>query len=107
MKLQIEMPKWMTNSPRMMDWWYDNVDPVNQLLSEGVEVEGYITPDHIVMHEPHGLIKDDNHKALLINIQPIKKGTAEDILHELVNTPESQMFPCNWQERARKVLEKK
>lgn len=59
-------------------WFTTHVEPINKLLSEGVEVVGYIKPGRIWQEKEY---HDDTvtHKALLINIQPIKQETAEEL----------------------------
>lgn len=63
---------------RINDWFKENVEPINKLLREGVEVYG----------QPGSMLWSDNnlhthtHKALLINIQPIKQKTREEKLED-------------------------
>lgn len=86
--MRIEKPNWPGSewlggmSERFNAWFDKEVEPINGLLSEGGEVYG----------ENDGCWFDDGaqderintHKALLINIQPIKKDTANTLLKDLV-----------------------
>ena len=69
------------------DWFSENVKPINKMLSEGVEV-------YSTTHTGHGKtwnsaqVMDDTHTALLINIRPVKKETAEDVLREFIEEAE-------------------
>ena len=76
-----------------------------KLLAEGVEVYGYGDNKSIWQRPEHHDMHEVTHKALLISIQPIKKETAEDVLRDLINTPEGKMFPVDWLEKAKAVLD--
>lgn len=66
------------------EWFDEHVEPVNKLLSEGVEVYYDIDEqDGYFWHERKYL--ESEKKALLINITEIKKETAEDVLNDLVS----------------------
>jgi len=73
-----------------LEWFEKEVEPINKMLDEAVEVYGY--SDLNVSNHTYASDKQecDTHKALLINIQPIKKETAEEILQsfmDLTNIP--------------------
>lgn len=103
------------------DWFQENVEPTNKLLREGVEVTGQI---------PNGELKEaewgstvygndcDTHKALLINIKPIKQKTREEkaieLLEEIVNGADKAKqtltmvkFIDHYKMKAKKLLESK
>lgn len=63
------------------DEWFDtHVEPINKMLDEAVEVYGMKAHGgNIWATKQH---EDDSKKALLINIQPIKQETAEDVLRD-------------------------
>ena len=71
-----ELPSTKISHQDFILWWKDQVEPVNKILSEGVEVVAtgaefswYGAAEVARVgynYEPH-------HKALLINIQPVKK----------------------------------
>ena len=91
--MKIEKPFWFLSfgfegkKHDKIDRWFDeHVEPVNKMLAEGVEVWGYPPSESAKEDHIWGVQKDEHltHKALLINIQPIKKETAEDVLKELV-----------------------
>lgn len=131
--MKIEKPDWeiiKRNHPigfacskpedyQLSQWFKENVDPVNKLLSEGVEVVGKVKNiDGGLTNKKYWCATqiqntNETHTGLLINIQPIKKETAEDVLKDLIKTdPMSANTGCDeWVvglvERARKVLEKK
>ena len=67
--------------------WDTHVEPVNKMLSEGVEVDGVWDTTNIPDIVCRFGTTEDNptHKALLIQIEPIKKETAEEILAELID----------------------
>jgi hypothetical protein len=81
-----------------LDKWFDqNVEPVNRMLESGVEVYGDKdnTQGTWVMSEEDGDVnacESDTHKALLINITPIVKDTAESLLRDLINTWDAAEF---------------
>lgn len=93
--MKIPRPDDLYCDGRFRQWFIAHVEPINRLLSEGVEVyqrrnlknqpyESVWTPDWC-----HG----DTNKALLINIQPLKKETAEDVLRDLVRYCEEAGIP--------------
>ena len=70
------------------DEWFDkHVEPINKMLEEGVEVYNDETlSDTIWAYDMRPeFVKDQTRKALLINIQPIVKETAEDVLRDILN----------------------
>jgi hypothetical protein len=77
------------------------------MLAEGVEVwnlDGDI--DWFIATDRHRICTKAAHKALLINIEPIVKETAEDILRELVGCVDSDLYP-HIVKRAKALLEDK
>jgi len=87
--MKIERPKWQSmldtgppysNPLDDLNRWFDKyVEPVNKILSEGIEVSGHRQREGWLM----GSLLDENndgdtHKALLINIEPLKKLTATE-----------------------------
>ena len=88
---KIERPDWMkmwarpgkfTNS---YDEWFDeNIKPFNDALESAVEVNCAKFSDDWNCSEYILPTDEWTHKALLINIEPIKQETAEDVLRELV-----------------------
>lgn len=93
--MKIERPDWQDLFLHAgMNIWFDtHVEPINKLLSEGVEVKGNITPTS--NQEPYngydfngGTLgkTDPTHKALLINIEPIKQETREQQLENCIRS---------------------
>ena len=93
--MKIERPDWFDEvdiykknlhmGPKLSEWFDARVEPINKLLSEGVEVYGFMDRGKsgnapLFYRE---LETGETHKALLIKITPIKKETAEDVLREL------------------------
>ena len=93
--MKIGLPTQFINRPEIafedfMLWFRSQVEPVNEAIKGGVEVVSAHRLDGAT-----GWIKSDGscgrvtgmltHKALLINIQPIKKETAEDVLREFID----------------------
>ena len=64
-----------------LDYWFNTyVEPINKMLEDAVEVHTYKNDGvWYKVKEP----VNPTHKALLINIEPIKKETAKDILRDL------------------------
>lgn len=89
------------------EWFHNNVEPMNKMLSEGVEVYGEDNCSGNIWAQECQLT---NHKlkALLINIQPIKKETAEDVLRDWIKFTDRSTHPTGdqWKirERAKAVL---
>jgi len=72
----------------LTNWYEDQVEPINKMLEGAVEVTAWQTldaeKDWIAEENKTGLPDHFKcHKALLINIEPIVKESAEDILREL------------------------
>ena len=87
--------------------WYNEVcEPINKMLSEGVEVCGYVTEDHVSMHENHNAGSSDTHKALLINIEPIKQDSVEQFLKDIIQDENIESIG-SLRSRAKKLLEGK
>ena len=63
-------------------WFKENVEPINKLLAEGVEVyaDKFEEDKPIYFKDRAG----EGQKALLINLQPIKAETAEDVLRDAI-----------------------
>lgn len=112
MKLRIEIPKlWRSDSiskspgyinyPEFFNWWYQEVEPINKMLSDGVEV--YVSGGYKNMYtattNPEGAEK----KALLIDIRPIEPDTPEKVLRDMVDS--GHLFFGEFVERAKKVLD--
>jgi len=87
--MRIEKPEWtdMVQQNMKMESVYNNlnywfrrkVEPINTLLAEGVPVFGERTVGGFDRWLDSAGPNTDS-KALLINIEPIKKETAEDVL---------------------------
>ena len=91
MKLKIERPDYLaaqdgsTWTERFDKWFDENVEPINLMLSEGVEVRSdYCNLSWAVQGSDYYGQEYMTHKALLINIQPIKKERAEDVLRDFL-----------------------
>lgn len=90
--MRIEEPDWKSFwnaglvrfTAEARQWFFHNVEPLNKMFEEGVEVTG----EYCDLSERNywNTIKkmDDTHKAILLNIQPIKAETAEDVLRSLL-----------------------
>ncbi len=85
---RIERPDWKDTqhfAPTMVllfdRWFTENIEPINKAIDEAVIVCAVTTSGCIWTEGAH---EKDNYQALLINIEPIKKDTAEDILRELI-----------------------
>jgi len=79
---------------------------VNKMLSEGVEVYGNDTQFDIIKNPRPDAINGCTHKALVINIEPIVRETAEDVLRAYIKAWEGGPdFPGKeLVERAKAVL---
>lgn len=92
MKLGIEKPDFandvlFSHTLEFNKWFYDFVEPINKLLREGVEVKRYAENDMEWFTDNAIHCKEiPSHNALLINIQPVKQETPEDVLRDI----------CNW-----------
>jgi hypothetical protein len=101
------------------DWFNYHVEPVNDALANGVEVTKFTnepcspaTSDWVESKDIRGHMRGMTavHKALLINIEPIKiKDTAEDVLRDFIVDWETNRgeSPISLYDRAKKVLEDK
>lgn len=100
--MKIEKPDWLEllnygptgfnlETESILDTWFRrNVEPVNKMLSEGVEVYSYENESGWVVRELNNS-GDLEEKALLINIQPIVRETAEDVLRDYLETEEESI----------------
>ena len=119
---KIEKPNWISEYANFSipgislttfhDWFEYYIEPLNKLLDGVVEVYaeqgGYSSANWTQLKSPHFR---DTHKALLINIEPIKKikqETAEDVLRDLIKHSNEAVITAPWLlndiERAKKVL---
>jgi hypothetical protein len=95
--MKIKRPDWEIlnyQDPRTwsaFDAWFDtHVKPINKMLEQGVEVTGWRLSEADVGAGDNigewtcgsGHDSRSTHKALLINLQPIKQETAEDVLRQ-------------------------
>lgn len=101
----------LTPKDRLDKWFDEYVDPVNKMIDEAVEVyqkrpctDGLWYP---AMHK-----ESYTHRALLINIQPIKQETCADVLRDFL-TVKDDVYGSSvygpWKylfERARLALER-
>jgi len=88
-----------------LDYWFeDNVAPVNKMLSAGVEVYHDRRLGDCLWETDEKENITNTHTALLINIQPIKKETAEDVLRYLIK---DGAISDNQIEKAKTALENK
>lgn len=68
--------------------WDAEAEPINKILAEGVEVTTYTEKGLDFANWVAPLDRPGatpTHKALLINIQPIQKETAEDVLRDCLD----------------------
>ena len=109
--MRIERPDWKRmGSPFLakstLDRWFDDVvEPINKMLSEGVEVVGDYTDSGYWVYDTD----KPTHKALLINIELTKKDTAEDLIRDLLSSDvvmEADGLENwkRWKQRAKEVL---
>ncbi len=104
--MKIEKPDLVEIATRDFDEWFDKyVEPINKMLAEGIEVYNFEEIWHPV-NDAYGDERPRN-KALLI--QPIKKETAEDVLRDLVEMHESDIYSLLSESysRAKAVLNEK
>jgi hypothetical protein len=86
--------------------WFDNcVEPINKILAEGVEVTCYKEhyEERVKWCASEIMLDCKTHKALLINIQPIKEETAEGVLRDILNS--DTLIRSELAVRARRVLD--
>lgn len=129
--MRIEKPDWRapfgikvadSMLPIILNGWFQSkVEPINKMLAEGVAVNAFKITETMTDSEKQsvgmwtcGEWDDgrDTHKALLINIKPIKKETAEDVLRDIVglldpgcNLEGSKEYRIKQWKRAKAVLE--
>jgi len=112
--MKIKLPDKIVNSYGLIviqnqDWldFLDHIEDFNNILSEGVEVYGkkdYWSVNNCFQYTTGKLL--DTQKALLINIKPIKKETAEDVLRDLINLEDySQRCTLPLIKRAKALLD--
>ena len=113
--MKIDRPDWYKiaatpwnniNETTLNEWFDEFVEPINKMLSEAVQVYGYIEdgkPKYYSSYTWGDSIKES--KALLINIQPIKKETAEDVLREISKMEEGQYVYPSLLKRVKAVLD--
>jgi len=72
-------------------WFDQNIEPLNEIIENAIHVKGEYRKDRAFSDE-NGWAFDQSfattrttHKALLINIRPIKKETAEDVLRDIID----------------------
>ena len=88
--------------------WFDtHVEPINKMLSEGQDAwcnsVGLCAEEWTFTRKKHDC-NNPIYKALLINIEPIKKETAEDVLRDVVSQWHSGGFTVETIERAKRVF---
>lgn len=88
-------------------WFQEYVKPLNKAIREGVEVFADNNTNRWYPETDSSC--SDTHKALLINIQPIRKETAEDVLRDILETTvidphEMISLFASYSSRAKKVL---
>lgn len=114
----IERPDWKENlslTPKelnfLMSWFDKNLQgKVVVDLKDAVEVKGFLDDDgewHLGTEKEESVL--DTHTGLVVNIKPIKKETAEDVLRDLLNKAESneEYFLVDYLDRAKAVLDEK
>jgi hypothetical protein len=83
------------------EWYAQQIEPLFENTVEVYKARGMSFPDDWTTSAP---VENRTHIALLINIQPIKEPTADDLLKEILgeggHTPE-------WNEKAVAYLERK
>jgi len=108
---KIERPDWrcFPNDASLAEWFNENVEPINKMLSEGVEVNCIQSNDNVWYYRDNiNNLHSVTQKAFLINIEPIKKENAKDVLRDYIRAYDGEVMDCGEIElynRARKVLE--
>lgn len=115
--MKIERPDWKKEiwkdlgSWRPLNVWFDqHVEPINKMLSEGVEItchrNSFTSQDSWYATKN---LYEATHKALLINIEPIKKDTTDDVLREFIRLYQKGNYTTmsDIYHRALTILEKK
>jgi len=66
-------------------WWDDHIEPINKMLSDSKQRTVYMYEGNVFwdVAETHYSNRPLVKTANIINIQPIKKETAEDVLREI------------------------
>ena len=91
---------------QLTSWWKTQVEPVNKQISEGTVVYQLMHPDCSEgdwFQYPKQ--KHVTHTALLINIQPIKKETAEDLVRDIANGVYILEIDSDIRRRAKELLD--
>lgn len=126
---EIDRPDWLMSDPKGLEltdyqrfcldnWFENNVEPVNEAIRNGVEVYGCYDPKledkYAFTYCPDDC---DTHKALLIDIQPIKPKSREAQLEEVLREIVRRFHPDDYSgidtvvfemyEKARKLLDSK
>lgn len=95
---KIERPDWTHEEysrVKLKRWFDKHIEPINAMLEGAVEVYANVPNDNKpVVWVLNGNLPDETHKALLINIEPIKKQTREerleDVLRRIVENHEDE-----------------
>jgi len=92
------------------DQWFDqHVSPINRLLEAGIEVYTNSYEGRANEWLGKAWVDDPTHKALLINIEPIKQETADDVLRDWLEYSSSRTIrheEKDIRERAKAALSK-
>lgn len=107
----IELPKfwkgYKTVDMELLFGWFDSeIGPINKAIRDGVEVQGIEDKDWGWSFSRITRVPKATHRALLIGIEPIKAETCAELLAELLNTPQDECTPNNWEARAKAALER-
>lgn len=105
-KIERPGPFEVCNQESFTQWFDTHIEPINQMIEDAVEVVGSKEWGDWTS-QSLGNVSNEyrTHKALLINIEPIKKETAEDVLRDLIEYAKNNVSVRELTERARKVLE--
>lgn len=77
---KIKKPDWFgLTIGELNDWFDERVEPVNRMLGEAVEI-GIARENDGKWFTHYGY---ETHTALLINIQPVKKESVDDVLRDV------------------------
>ena len=107
--MKIEKPDrsdWGELSWSFNHWFKEKVEPVNEMLAKGVEVYGANRGEVIYGKEGYFAKDDIKTKALLINIEPIKKETADSLLKEIVRDFDLDFNPEKWNTRTANYIKR-
>lgn len=105
---------WQLKGSVFTKWFDENIEPINRALDEAVKVYAHKAFETDEEGNVYYWGKDpsvgDKYKALLINIEPIKKETAEDVLRDIVednylNKRHDEIYK-DLKKRAKAVLER-